>query len=179
MTITKGDVVLKFDIHIKTGQGTLYCAYFKRNVVDTAVVAAGKPKDAAAKSSVLKNMIAMRDAHCKYGHMSETKCRQIAKALGYRVLHEVLKACETCADAKAKQKSVPKSSTSNKSTEPNGHIFLDLSKIKAPKNLDVTITNPNWHLMICECAGLKFSDFFQTTKQGTSKQGTSKQGTSK
>jgi hypothetical protein len=28
MTLTKGDAVMKFDILIKTGQGTLYCAYF-------------------------------------------------------------------------------------------------------------------------------------------------------
>ena len=91
MTLTKGEVVLTFDILIKTGQGTLYCAYFKRNAVDTATVAAGKPKDAAAKSTLSKKKsIAIRDAHCKYGHMNEADCRQTAKALGYRVLREVL-----------------------------------------------------------------------------------------
>ena len=67
MTLTKGEVGLKFDIL-------------------TAAVAAGKPKDAAAKSSVLKITIAIRDAHCKYGHMSEAECRQTTKALGCRVL---------------------------------------------------------------------------------------------
>jgi len=61
MTLAKGEVVLKFDIlTTKTSQGTLYCAYFKRNAVDTATIAAGKPKDAAAKSSVFKNTIAIR-----------------------------------------------------------------------------------------------------------------------
>jgi len=63
-TLTKGEVVLKFDFLIKTGQGILYSAYFKRNVDDTATVAIGKPKDAAAK-------IAICNAHCKYGQMSK------------------------------------------------------------------------------------------------------------
>jgi len=105
---------------------------------------------------VLKNTIAIHNAHCKYGYMSEAKCRQVTKALGYRILLGILKACEACAVAKAKQKRVLKSSTSNKSTEPNSHIFLDLSKIKDPKNLDVTVTNCNWRLMVCEYTGLKF-----------------------
>ena len=170
MTLTKGEIVLTFDILIKTGQGTLYCAYFKRNPVDTAAVAAGKPKDTAAKkpketaakSSVKTNSIAIRAAHCKYGHLGEAECRKTAKALGYRVLRGVLKACEACAVANAQQKSVPKLSVSNKSTAPNGRIFLDLSKIKAPKDLDITVTKSNWRLMVCEYTGLKFSDFFET-----------------
>jgi len=144
MTLTKGEVILTFDILIKTGQGTLYCAYFKRNAVDTAAVAAGKPMDTVAKSTLSKNSIAIRDAHCKYGHMSKAECRQTAKALGYRVLRGgALKACEACAVAKAQQKSVPKYSVSNKSTELNGRIFLDFSKIKAPKDLDITVTRSN------------------------------------
>jgi len=160
----KGEVVLTFDILIKTGQGTLYCTYFKRNVVDTAaVVAARKPKDAAAKSTLSKKKyIAMCDAHCKYGHMNKADCRQTSKALGYRVLHGVLKACEACAVAKAQQKSAPKHSASNKSTELNGRIFSDLSKIKAPKDLAITVIRSNWRLMICEYTGLKFSGFFET-----------------
>ena len=86
MTLSKGEVLLTFDILIKTGQGTLYCAYFKRNTVDTAAVAAGKPKDTAAKSSLKKNSIAIRAAHCKYEHLGEAECRNTTNALGCRVL---------------------------------------------------------------------------------------------
>jgi len=117
--------------------------------------------DAVSKSTLSKKSIAICDAHCKYGHMNETDCRQTAKALGYRVLCGVLKACAACAVAKAQQKSVPKPSASKKSTEPNGHIFLDLSKIKAPKDLNITVARNNWHLVVCEYTGLKYSAFFE------------------
>ena len=167
MTLTKRDVVLTFDILIKTGQGILYCAYFKRNAADTAAVASEKPKDTptekpAGKSSTKEKTITIRDAHNRFGHMGEVKTRQVAKSLGFRVLRGMMKACKACAVAKAKQKSVPKVSTSIKSTVPNGRIFLDLSKIKAPKKMDVMVTRSNWLLMVCEATGLKFSDFYET-----------------
>jgi len=45
MTLTKREVAMKFDILIKTSQGILYYnAYFKRNAVYNAAIAAGKPK---------------------------------------------------------------------------------------------------------------------------------------
>lgn len=163
MTLTKGDAVMKFDILIKTGQGTLYCAYFKRTADEnTNVAAADTPIDTAVKTVVRERTISIKDAHWKFGHMDEAKTRVIAKALGFRVLRGTLKVCEACAIAKAKQKAVPKMSTSVKSTVPNGRIFLDLSRIKPPKDSDITVTKSNWRLMVDEHTHMKFSDFFET-----------------
>ncbi len=61
---------MKFDILIKTGQGTLYCAYFKRTADEnTNVAAADTPIDTAVKTVVRERTISIKDAHWKFGHM--------------------------------------------------------------------------------------------------------------
>lgn len=55
-----------------------------------------------------------------------------------------------------------KSVLSIKSTVPNGRIYLDFFKIKAPKDLDVAVTRSNWRLVVNAITQLKISDFFGT-----------------
>ena len=157
MTLTKGEAVLKFDILIKTGQGNLYCAYFKRNIAENASVAAEGKK--VVKPVVKEKTITVKKAHCQLGHMGEAKTRAAAKGLKFRILRGVLKACEACAIAKAKQKNVPKTSSSPKSTVPNGRIYADISVIRPPEKSDVKVTRANWFLMVDELTGMKFTSF--------------------
>ena len=159
MTLTKGETVLKFDILIKTGQGNLYCAYFKRNVAENASVAAEEESEKVVKPVVKEKTITIKKAHCQLGHMGEVKTRAAAQGLKYRILRGVLKACEACAIAKAKQKSVPKISNSPKSTVPNGRIYADISVIRPPEKSDVKVTRANWFLMVDELTGMKFTSF--------------------
>ncbi len=41
----------------------------------------------------------------------------------------------------------------------------DLSKIKVPEGLDVTINKPNWHIMVDQLSGFKQSKFFVTKNE--------------
>jgi hypothetical protein len=63
--------------------------------------------------------------------------------------------CESCAIGKAQQRNVPKESLGEKATTFNGRVGHDLSKIKAPEGLDVTIINPNWPIMADQLSGFK------------------------
>ena len=57
---------------------------------------------------------------------------------------------------------MPKVSNHTVSDEVNGRMYLDLAKIKRPKNMKVTLTKPNWQLIVDEKTGMKFSQFFAT-----------------
>ena len=68
--------------------------------------------------------------------MSEDTTRLTAKYLGINLLRGTLPVCKSCANAKAKQKNMPKeTSGANKATEFNGQVFHDLSKIKVTEEL--------------------------------------------
>ena len=44
----------------------------------------------------------------------------------------------------------------------NGRIYLDISSVKTPKIVDVTISKPHWQIMIDQRTEMKWSDFFKT-----------------
>ena len=52
------------------------------------------------------------------------------------------------------------------SQEVNGQVYLDISTVKKPKNLNELkrVTQPNWQIIVDEYTGLKITDFFQTKK---------------
>ncbi len=66
---------------------------------------------------------------------------------------------ESCAIGKAQHCNVPKESLGEKATTFNGRVGHDLSKIKVPEGLDVTINKPNWHIMVDQSLGFKRSKF--------------------
>ena len=43
----------------------------------------------------------------------------------------------------------------------NERIYLDISSIKAPKDLKVNVTKPYWRLMVDERTRMKWSAFFE------------------
>jgi hypothetical protein len=47
----------------------------------------------------------------------------------------------------------------------NGRVGHDLSKIKVPEVLNVTINKPYWHIMVDQSSGLKQSIFFVTKNE--------------
>ncbi len=47
----------------------------------------------------------------------------------------------------------------------NGRVGHDLSKIKVPEGLDVTINKPNWYNMVNQLSGFKRSKFFVTKNE--------------
>jgi hypothetical protein len=97
--------------------------------------------------------------------MNEIATRKIAAQLGMELSRTGFAMCESCAIGKAQQRNVPKESSGEKVTTFNGRVGHDLSKIKVPKRLDVTINKPNWHIMVNQSLGFKQSNFFLTKNE--------------
>jgi hypothetical protein len=70
--------------------------------------------------------------------------------------------CESYAIGKAKLRSIPKEALREKATIFNGRVGHNLSKIKAPEGMEVTINKSNWHIMVNKAKGVKRSTFFKT-----------------
>ena len=74
-----------------------------------------------------------------------------------------------CAEAKARQKNLPRRILSRQvvrmnvpiSSEVNGKVNLDISTIKAPKGVKVTVTRPQWRMLTGQRTQMKFSAFYQ------------------
>ena len=74
-----------------------------------------------------------KKAHELLGHNNENDTRQMASHLGWTITREPQGVCESCANAKARQKNVPKISTGEKATVINGRWFHDSSTLKLHK----------------------------------------------
>eukprot|EP00957_Ditylum_brightwellii_P005741 437859-Ditylum_brightwellii.AAC.1 len=74
------------------------------------------------------------------------------------VSHGSMPRCKPCATAKAKQKSLPsrvevlskKVHDKERATAVNERPFLDISTVKAPAHIKVTITKPQWQMIVDE-----------------------------
>ena len=82
--------------------------------------------------------------------------------MGYEIARGAMKPCKACADAKAKQKNLPTHREHVPSKESNERIFLDLATVKAPKALKVTVSKPNWRILVDKKTQFKISDFYET-----------------
>jgi len=100
-------------------------------------------------------------AHDLLGHSNEDATRATANHLGWELYHSA-KPCQSCAEAKAKQKIVQKKTEAKKATRPNERLFQYLAMIKAPKSLDMTVTRPHWQLIVNERKTMKFSSHHET-----------------
>ena len=89
ITMTKGSMVIKFDIVIPTKHGSLLCAYLK----STQEVASGAIQK-GTQTSILK-------AHELLGHCSKNAIQKTAKQLEWKITWGALKPCGNCALAKA------------------------------------------------------------------------------
>jgi hypothetical protein len=93
--------------------------------------------------------------HALLGHNNEKDTRQIASHLGWTITRGSLGICESCANAKAKQRNVPKISTSEKATVVNGRWLHDSSMLKVHKD-EKRITKI-WDLTDDELTGLPWT----------------------
>lgn len=157
ITLSKGPSEIKFDIAMKVGGSLLYGTILKPRNEDVAAAGMQKSKSKSAMSIL--------EAHMKFGHIGEADTRKTAQACGYELKRGNLKPCESCAIAKAKQKSVLGKSEGEKATKPNERMYLDNMTIKPPANVDITIRNKNMRLIVDEYTSMSFADF-QPKKSG-------------
>ena len=99
ITLTKGKSEIKFDIVMNVGGSVLYGTILKPKADEVAA--------AAMQKAQANKPISILEAHLKFGHTGEGDVRKTAKACGLRLKQGSLQRCESCAIAKAKQKSVP------------------------------------------------------------------------
>ena len=158
IVISKGNQKITFDIRIPTPRGVLYCMYMAREMPQPEVAGAGLD---GGEKTVRMNI---DQAHLKLGHKSEDITREIAKGLGWEITRGGMKPCASCAAGKAKQKNLPKVDEPKKATVVNGRIYSDIATVKAPKSKkgekQIVVAKKNWHMMVDECTGLKFSKFY-------------------
>ena len=156
--MVKGDMKVVFDLIIPTKEGILYAIYIQRGVVELA----GTTQDEKAMKPKAVVKIPIKKAHEMFGHSSEEATRKTANALGIVLSRGELGTCEACTEAKAKQKNLHAKAPdkTKKAEEVNGRVYLDLSTIKAPKNLNVTVSLPVWRIIVDEKTGFKTSDFY-------------------
>jgi hypothetical protein len=127
---------LLFNIVVNTPKGALYVGKFYRKGSDEVM---GEAADKAPTYSINK-------AHALLGHNNENDTRQIASHLRWTITRGSLGMCESCANAKARQKNVPEISTGEKAAVINGRWFQDNSTLKVHKGQKGTtkIWNPKF-----------------------------------
>ena len=135
--MTKGSSKVMFDIVINTTRGSFFFAYFKIN-----------SEKLAAYIDVTIPKISIQLAHYILGHMGEECTRLAEKVNGYKLTRGKLKPCEGCAAGKEKHKNVTKSSDHVTDKDNYGKIFLDISTIKIPKEIKVSVTKLCWRIMV-------------------------------
>eukprot|EP00957_Ditylum_brightwellii_P148077 11273918-Ditylum_brightwellii.AAC.1 len=109
-------------------------------------------------------------AHASTGHISKAQSHKIVKHLGYTVSRGNMPKCEPCAKAKAKQKSLPScvkvveidDHPKESKSRVNKRMHLDISTVKVPEQLNITVVKSQWLLVVEEHTGMKWTTFFQT-----------------
>jgi len=139
---------LKFDRHMTTESGghlggirMIPQAHINGPHNDHASIATGKTID-------------INDLHAILNHTNEADCRKTAKYLNWKVTG-TFRPCAACGLAKAKQKSVNK--TSIKSTTPGERLFFDISSIQHRS----FGKNKFWLLIVDDCTDFCWSIFLQ------------------
>ena len=131
IVMRKGGAEIRFDIVIKTERGAIFATYIKRR--NAPELQGGMVVQEGSKMNVEK-------AHDLLGHSNEDTTRTTAKHLGW-ALTKGAKPCQSCAEAKAKKKIIPKKTEGKKASRPNERLFQDLATVKAPKALNITVGN--------------------------------------
>ena len=151
MEYSKDDMSLKFDICINTPKGMVLATRLKRTAVATKVGGA----------SATTKAVSIKTAHEQLGHLSKDATRQVAKQLGWLITKGSLKACESCAIGKAKQKNVKNlGAPKDKSTSVNGRVYLDLTRIVGP-NDEKQPLRPNWCMIVDQKTRYKTTSFHE------------------
>jgi hypothetical protein len=116
ITLTKNDVILKFDTLIKTKDGCV--PGIKLTPIMDNI-------GASAMRLEKREYMDISNLHKILGHCSEASARLTGKALGYEVTGK-LDICESCAIGKAKQKSANRDGKGGSNTPYEG-FYVDIS----------------------------------------------------
>ncbi len=138
-----------FNIVINTPKGALYVGKFSRRGGDE--VMGGATNNAPTYN--------IKNAHELLGHNNEIDTRQLASHLGCTITKRPLGVCESCANAKARQKNVPKISTGEKATVRNSRWFHDSSTLKVHKGEKGS--SKIWDLTDDELTGISFTGIYK------------------
>ncbi len=143
-----------------------FCAKFTRNICKSET-ANSVIQTVESGSKIAKKILKVNIKHANecFDHMNEIATLKTAAQLGIELSWTGFATCESCAIGKAQQRNVPKESLEEKATTFNGRVGHDLSKIKVPEGLDVTVNKPNWHIMDDQSSGFKQSNFFMTKNE--------------
>jgi hypothetical protein len=135
----------------------VYAMYLKRVQTEAEMGNAGIDSSTGVKLSYTQ-------AHERLGHMSSAHTKATAKQLGWTITG-VVKPCESCAIAMAKQKNVPKASEHVVATENGLRVFLDILLIKIMEAMDKPMAQPYWRIMMDKRTQLKFSNIYHTKEE--------------
>jgi hypothetical protein len=104
--------------------------------------------------------VQIKKAHELLGHNNENDTRQFASHLGWTIPRGPLGlgVCESCANAKARQKNVPKISTGEQATVINGRWFDDSSTLEVHKGDKGS--NKIWDLTVDGLTGIPFTEIY-------------------
>jgi hypothetical protein len=141
--LTGGGSVINFDIVVRTTQSAVYVGCFVRLArADGAEILGANPLTKPRKMSILA-------AHRMLGHKSKDSTPLTAKSLGITIMRRSMPVCEACTLSKAKQKNVPKKSTSEPVTRLFQRVHTDISQIKVPdeNRNEVTLSKTSWIIL--------------------------------
>ncbi len=155
--------MIVFDIIVRTWDGVLYWARFTRTLGESETTnPVIKGEEGSSKVAKLILKVNIKRVHDCIGHLSKDATCKIAAQLRMELSRTTFQTCEACAIRKAKQRNIPKEALGEKATIFNGRVGHDLSNIKAPEGMEVTINKSNWHMMVDKATGFKRSAFFET-----------------
>jgi hypothetical protein len=154
IVISNKDIEIKLDIQIPTKNGMLYGIRINRiNRINNFCGGAHDDK------SQTKEKMSFINVHCKLGHMSYSKTKQISKNLGWTLTNEE-SICKVCAEkSKACQKNINIKSTRKIESKPSGRIHIDITSLHN-KEYEESTSKPYWIIIVDEFTQIKFSDFF-------------------
>jgi len=149
---TKDDFTLRFDHKIRT----------KTGYVGAIEILPFDDDELAAAATGSDGAIDINKFHALLGHVSEDKTRAVAKYYGVKLVG-TFRACSACAEAKARQKNVPKVVAEDRKCNVIGErLHMDISSIKARSFGGAKY----WLLVLDEATGYAFS-FFLKRKSDT------------
>ena len=151
ITLTKDDFTLSFNHKIQTKTGYV-----------GAVEILPLDYDEMAAAALAVGAVDVNKFHALLGHVSEEKTRAVAKYYGVKLAGK-FNPCSACAEAKARQKNVPKNIADDRRCNIVGErLHMDISSIKAKSFGGAKY----WLLVLDEATGYAFS-FFLKRKSDT------------
>ena len=141
----KNNVILIYNIIVKTQKGVLFCVNMQRSLGEISRASFGIGKGKARKI---------------LGNAGEESTLATAKELGWK-LSVAMHQCAIYQESKAKQKEVPKKSTHIPSTTVSQRFYIYLSKTMKPADVKHMVKQ-NWCMVVDEMPKVKVSSFHQT-----------------